>query len=120
MNQYLITTFTDSTGQTFTEATKARDNQTFTVVEAEFKKQAIKTYDLHIQNKQVGKPKARYDFKRNQYFFRDKNGHAIMIDKDIVEDCVNSVIGYEEWQMDVLYSDVQMEVQQHNYIEVDE
>ncbi|MBH9580073.1 DUF1381 domain-containing protein [Staphylococcus felis] len=27
MTQYLITTFTDSTGQTFTEATKARDNQ---------------------------------------------------------------------------------------------
>ncbi|WMZ83818.1 DUF1381 domain-containing protein [Staphylococcus pseudintermedius] len=31
MTQYLITTFTDSTGQTFTEATKARENQTFTV-----------------------------------------------------------------------------------------
>ncbi|HDV6072872.1 TPA: DUF1381 domain-containing protein [Staphylococcus pseudintermedius] len=44
MTQYLITTFTDSTGQTFTEATKARDNQTFTVVLAESKEEAIKKY----------------------------------------------------------------------------
>ncbi|HCA7429080.1 TPA: DUF1381 domain-containing protein [Staphylococcus pseudintermedius] len=41
MTQYLITTFTDSTGQTFTEATKARDNQTFTVVEADSKEEAL-------------------------------------------------------------------------------
>ncbi|EGQ2900052.1 DUF1381 domain-containing protein [Staphylococcus pseudintermedius] len=45
MNQYLITTFTDSTGQTFTEATKARENQTFTVVEADSKEEAIKKYE---------------------------------------------------------------------------
>ncbi|EIZ4619430.1 DUF1381 domain-containing protein [Staphylococcus pseudintermedius] len=41
MTQYLITTFTDSTGRTFTEATKARDNQTFTVVEADSKEEAL-------------------------------------------------------------------------------
>ncbi|PCE61820.1 DUF1381 domain-containing protein [Staphylococcus pseudintermedius] len=41
MTQYLITTFTDSTGQTFTEATKARENQAFTVVEAESKEEAL-------------------------------------------------------------------------------
>ncbi|PCE19716.1 DUF1381 domain-containing protein [Staphylococcus pseudintermedius] len=41
MTQYLITTFTDSTGQTFTEATKARENQTFTVVEADSKEEAL-------------------------------------------------------------------------------
>nr|WP_238989643.1 DUF1381 domain-containing protein [Staphylococcus sp. MI 10-1553] len=35
MTQYLITTFTDSTGQTFTGVTKARYNQTFTFVLAE-------------------------------------------------------------------------------------
>ncbi|REA80064.1 DUF1381 domain-containing protein [Staphylococcus pseudintermedius] len=45
MNQYLITTFTDSTGQTFTEATKARENQTFTVVEADSKEKALSKYE---------------------------------------------------------------------------
>ncbi|MTV21429.1 DUF1381 domain-containing protein [Staphylococcus delphini] len=45
MTQYLITTFTDSTDQTFTEATKARENQTFTVVEADSKEEAIKKYE---------------------------------------------------------------------------
>ncbi|MBH9580896.1 DUF1381 domain-containing protein [Staphylococcus felis] len=45
MTQYLITTFTDSTGQTFTEATKARDNQTFTVVLADSKEEELKIYE---------------------------------------------------------------------------
>ncbi|UXS20878.1 DUF1381 domain-containing protein [Staphylococcus delphini] len=45
MTQYLITTFRDSTGQTFTEATKARENQTFAIVEAESKEQALKIYE---------------------------------------------------------------------------
>ncbi|WP_214540368.1 DUF1381 domain-containing protein [Staphylococcus pseudintermedius] len=44
MAQYLITTFTDSTGQTFTEATKARENQTFSVVLAESKEEALEIY----------------------------------------------------------------------------
>lgn len=35
MTQYLITTFTDSTGLPHNHVTKAKDNQTFTVVEAE-------------------------------------------------------------------------------------
>ncbi|PTI20899.1 DUF1381 domain-containing protein [Staphylococcus warneri] len=45
MTQYLITTFTDSTGITHNHVTKARDNQTFTVVEAESKEEAIKMYE---------------------------------------------------------------------------
>ncbi|WP_428700561.1 DUF1381 domain-containing protein [Staphylococcus coagulans] len=45
MTQYLITTFTDSTGQTFTEVIKPRHNQTFTVVEAESKKEALEIYE---------------------------------------------------------------------------
>ncbi|EGQ1765352.1 DUF1381 domain-containing protein [Staphylococcus pseudintermedius] len=53
MTQYLITTFTDSTGQTFTEATKARENQTFTVVLAESKEEAIKKYESHKVKQQV-------------------------------------------------------------------
>ncbi|PCF78191.1 DUF1381 domain-containing protein [Staphylococcus delphini] len=44
MTQYLITTFTDSSGQTFTEATKARENQKFTVVEARSKEEALSKY----------------------------------------------------------------------------
>ncbi|QDX63440.1 DUF1381 domain-containing protein [Staphylococcus pseudintermedius] len=53
MTQYLITTFTDSTGQTFTEATKARYNQTFAVVEAESKEEAIKKYESPKVKQQV-------------------------------------------------------------------
>ncbi|HCA7513372.1 TPA: DUF1381 domain-containing protein [Staphylococcus pseudintermedius] len=45
MTQYLITTFTDSTGQTFTEATKARENQSFEVVEADSKEEALSKYE---------------------------------------------------------------------------
>ena len=40
MTQYLIRTLTDSTGHPFTHVTKARDNETFTVVEAESKEEA--------------------------------------------------------------------------------
>ncbi|HBI7149499.1 TPA: DUF1381 domain-containing protein [Staphylococcus pseudintermedius] len=53
MTQYLITTFTDGTGQTFTEATKARENQTFAVVEAEIKEEAIKKYESPKVKQQV-------------------------------------------------------------------
>nr|WP_245393433.1 DUF1381 domain-containing protein [Staphylococcus coagulans] len=42
--QYLITTFTDSTGQTFKEVIKARENQTFKVVEARSKEEALSKY----------------------------------------------------------------------------
>ncbi|MBT2850030.1 DUF1381 domain-containing protein [Staphylococcus coagulans] len=45
MTQYLITTFTDSTGQTFKEVIKPRHNQTFTVVEADSKEEALKIYE---------------------------------------------------------------------------
>ncbi|EHC9951667.1 DUF1381 domain-containing protein [Staphylococcus pseudintermedius] len=53
MTQYLITTFTDSTGQTFTEATKARENQTFTVVEADSKEKALSKYESSKVKQQV-------------------------------------------------------------------
>ncbi|MBA8772107.1 DUF1381 domain-containing protein [Staphylococcus coagulans] len=48
MTQYLITTFTDSTGQTFTEVIKPRHNQTFTVVEARSKEEALLMYENRI------------------------------------------------------------------------
>ena len=40
MTQYFVRTLTDSTGHKFTHVTKARDNETFTVVEAESKEEA--------------------------------------------------------------------------------
>ena len=40
MTQYLITTFTDSTGITHNHVTKARENQAFKLVEAESKEEA--------------------------------------------------------------------------------
>ncbi|WP_426443909.1 DUF1381 domain-containing protein [Staphylococcus xylosus] len=40
MTQYLIRTLTDLTGTPFTHVTKARENETFTVVEAESKAEA--------------------------------------------------------------------------------
>lgn len=43
--QYLITTFTDSTGIPHNHVTKAKDNQTFTVVDAVSKEEAMKIYE---------------------------------------------------------------------------
>ena len=40
MTQYFVRTLKDSTGHKFTHVTKARDNETFTVVEAESKEEA--------------------------------------------------------------------------------
>ena len=49
MTQYLIRHITDSTGTPFTHVTKARENEKFTVVEAESKEEA-----LEIENKPKG------------------------------------------------------------------
>lgn len=43
--QYLIRTLTDSTGTPFTHVTKARENEKFTVVEAESKEEALEMAD---------------------------------------------------------------------------
>ncbi|HDP6021072.1 TPA: DUF1381 domain-containing protein, partial [Staphylococcus aureus] len=43
--QYLVTTFKDSTGLPHEHITVARDNQTFTVVEAENKEEAKEKYE---------------------------------------------------------------------------
>ena len=40
MTQYLIRTLTDSTGHPFTHVTKARENETFTLVEAKSNEEA--------------------------------------------------------------------------------
>lgn len=45
MTQHLITTFTDSTGIPHNHVTKARENQTFTVVEAESKEEAERKFE---------------------------------------------------------------------------
>ncbi|VED74902.1 DUF1381 domain-containing protein [Staphylococcus warneri] len=56
MTQYLITTFTDSTGRKHNHVTKARENQSFKVVEAESKEEAMKIFK---------------DKKRREEFIRD-------------------------------------------------
>ncbi|RIL33039.1 DUF1381 domain-containing protein [Staphylococcus gallinarum] len=53
MTQYLITTFTDSIGHTHAHVTKARENETFTVVEAESKEEALKRYRFNKMIKQI-------------------------------------------------------------------
>lgn len=45
MTQYLITTFTDSSGNKYPHVAKTRENQTFTVVEAESEEEAMKIYE---------------------------------------------------------------------------
>lgn len=53
--QFLITTFTDSTGIPQNHVTKARENQTFAVVEAESKEQAMKKYEEDKMIKHISK-----------------------------------------------------------------
>ncbi|WP_039068262.1 DUF1381 domain-containing protein [Staphylococcus shinii] len=42
--QYLIKHTTHTTGETFTDVTKIRDNETYQVVDAESKEEALKRY----------------------------------------------------------------------------
>ncbi|HDP6023442.1 TPA: DUF1381 domain-containing protein [Staphylococcus aureus] len=49
MTQYLVTTFKDSTGRPHEHITVARDNQTFTVVEAESKEEAKEKYEEQVK-----------------------------------------------------------------------
>lgn len=49
MTQYLVTTFKDSTGLPHEHITVARDNQTFTVVEAESKEEAKEKYGEQVK-----------------------------------------------------------------------
>ncbi len=53
--QYLIRTLTDSTGHTFTHVTPARENGTFTVVEAESKEEAL----------EIIKSKEEFEFRKD-------------------------------------------------------
>lgn len=61
MTQYLIRTLTDSTGHPFTHVTKARENETFTVVEAESKEEALKRYRFNKAINNINKT-----FKNNK------------------------------------------------------
>lgn len=61
MTQYLIRTLTDSTGHPFTHVTKARENETFTVVEAESKEEALKRYRFNKAINNINKA-----FKNNK------------------------------------------------------
>ncbi|MCQ1206301.1 DUF1381 domain-containing protein, partial [Staphylococcus aureus] len=54
---YLVTTFKDSTGQPHEHFTTARDNQTFTVVEAESKEEAERKYEAQVKIRRDGDAK---------------------------------------------------------------
>ncbi|EOB7455709.1 hypothetical protein XD05_08720 [Staphylococcus aureus] len=55
--QYLVTTFKDSTGQLHEHFTAARDNQAFTVVEAESKEEAERKYEAQVKIRRDGDAK---------------------------------------------------------------
>ncbi|CAC6908143.1 TPA: DUF1381 domain-containing protein [Staphylococcus aureus] len=57
MTQYLVTTFKDSTGQPHEHFTAVRDNQTFTVVEAESKEEAKEKYEAQVKIRRDGDAK---------------------------------------------------------------
>ncbi|HDK4163727.1 TPA: DUF1381 domain-containing protein [Staphylococcus aureus] len=57
MTQYLVTTFKDSTGLPHEHFTTARDNQTFTVVEAESKEEAERKYEAQVKIRRDGDAK---------------------------------------------------------------
>ncbi|CAC7174249.1 TPA: DUF1381 domain-containing protein [Staphylococcus aureus] len=57
MTQYLVTTFKDSTGRPHEHITVARDNQTFTVVEAESKEEAERKYEAQVKIRRDGDAK---------------------------------------------------------------
>lgn len=59
--QYLIRHITDSTGHPFTHVTQARENETFTVVEAESKEEALKRYRFNKAINNINKT-----FKNNK------------------------------------------------------
>ncbi|EVH49630.1 phage protein [Staphylococcus aureus KINW6033] len=53
MIQYLVTTFKDSTGRKHTHITRAKSNQSFTVVEAESKEEAKEKYEAQVKRHAV-------------------------------------------------------------------
>ncbi|HCY0484901.1 DUF1381 domain-containing protein [Staphylococcus aureus] len=57
MTQYLVTTFKDSSGLPHEHFTAARDNQTFTVVEAESKEEAERKYEAQVKIRRDGDAK---------------------------------------------------------------
>ncbi len=59
--QYLIRTLTDSTGHPFTHVTKARENETYQVVEAESKEEAKEKYEAQVKRDAVIKVGQLYE-----------------------------------------------------------
>ncbi|HDR2299703.1 DUF1381 domain-containing protein, partial [Staphylococcus aureus] len=53
----LVTTFKDSTGRPHEHITVARDNQTFTVIEAESKEEAERKYEAQVKIRRDGDAK---------------------------------------------------------------
>ncbi|HDD7534975.1 TPA: DUF1381 domain-containing protein [Staphylococcus aureus] len=57
MTQYLVTTFKDSTGRKHTHITKAKSNQSYTVVEANSKEEAERKYEAQVKIRRDGDAK---------------------------------------------------------------
>ncbi|MDS1257083.1 hypothetical protein XD17_06215 [Staphylococcus aureus] len=57
MIQYLVTTFKDSTGRKHTHITRAKSNQSFTVIEAESKEEAERKYEAQVKIRRDGDAK---------------------------------------------------------------
>lgn len=55
MTQYLITTFTDSTGVQHNHVAKLKDNQTATVINAESKEEALEKHKVQMQAEAIKK-----------------------------------------------------------------
>lgn len=72
MTQYLIRTLTDSTGHPFTHVTKARENEKFTVVEAESKEEAEEKYMEKAKYK-IQCPRCESVDIDYEYYYEDSN-----------------------------------------------
>lgn len=53
MTQYLVKTITHDTGEVFHDVVKARDNEVFTLVEAESEEEALKRYRFNKLVKRI-------------------------------------------------------------------
>ncbi|MRF37146.1 DUF1381 domain-containing protein [Staphylococcus sp. KY49P] len=62
MAQHLIRTLTDSTGHTFTHVTQARENETYQVVEAESKEEALEKAENMMQCPNCGSWDTDYEY----------------------------------------------------------
>lgn len=92
MTQYLITTFTDSTGIQRRHVAKLKDNQTATVVNAESKEKAMKIYEEDKMIKRILKiwfTIAMYEIGKwigRELYYKMTANDEVEVPKDFNED----------------------------------